>query len=93
VARVRETATELATLQALIDRSHKRIGPHVKGIIHPRKYSPNAKQVVKLLDGLKTVAVAARAPNGEPLVAPMDGWFLHGKFSSARRAMGSASED
>jgi hypothetical protein len=25
---VRETAKELATLQALIDRSHKRTGPH-----------------------------------------------------------------
>jgi general stress protein 26 len=39
-----------------------------------------AKQVVKLLDGMKTVAVAAPAPNGDPLVGPMDGWFLHGKF-------------
>jgi hypothetical protein len=77
---VRETARELATLQALIDRSHKRIGPHMKGITHPGKYSLSAKQVVKLLDGMKTVAVAAPAPNGDPLVAPMDGWFLHGKF-------------
>ena len=36
--------------------------------------------MVKLLDGMKTIAVAAPAPNGDPLVAPMDGWFLHGKF-------------
>ena len=35
---------------------------------------------MKLLDGMKTVAVAAPAPNGDPLVGPMDGWFLHGKF-------------
>jgi len=77
---VRETAKELATLQALIDRSLRRTGPHMKAIIHPGKYSLNASQVVKLLDGMKTVAVAAPAPNGDPLVAPMDGWFLHGKF-------------
>jgi len=77
---VRETAKELATLQSLIDRSHERIGPHMKGITQPAKYSLSAKQVVKLLDGMKTVAVAAPAPNGDPLVAPMDGWFLHGKF-------------
>ena len=77
---MRETAKELAALQALIDRSFKRTGPHMKAIIHPGKYSLNAKQVVKLLDGMKTVAVAAPAPNGDPLVAPMDGWFLHGKF-------------
>lgn len=77
---MRETAAELKALQALIDRSHKRIGPHMKAITDPGKYSLNAQQVVKLLDGMKTVAVAAPAPNGDPLVAPMDGWFLHGKF-------------
>jgi hypothetical protein len=77
---VRETAAELKALQTLIDRSHKRIGPHMKAITHPAKYSLTAQQVVKLLDGMKTVAVAAPAPNGDPLVAPMDGWFLHGKF-------------
>jgi hypothetical protein len=77
---VRETAAELKALHDLIDRSHKRIGPHMKAITEPLKYSLSAKQVVKLLDGMKTVAVAAPAPNGDPLVAPMDGWFLHGKF-------------
>ena len=52
----------------------------MRGIIHPGTYSLSAKQVVKLLGGMKTVAVAAPAPNGDPLVGPMDGWFLHGKF-------------
>ena len=75
-----ETAKELTALQTLIDRSLKRTGPHMKAIVHPGKYSLSARQVVKLLDGMKTVAVAAPAPNGDPLVAPMDGWFLHGKF-------------
>ena len=77
---MRETTAELAELQALIDRSLARTGPHMRAIVHPGKYSLNAKQVVKLLDGMKTIAVAAPAPNGDPLVAPMDGWFLHGKF-------------
>jgi len=77
---VRETAAELAELQALIDTSHANTRPHMRGIIHPGTYSLTAKQVVKLLDGMKTVAVAAPAPNGDPLVGPMDGWFLHGKF-------------
>ena len=77
---MRETVAELKALQSLIDRSLKRTGPHMKAIVHPGKYSLSAKQVVKLLDGMKTVAVAAPAPNGDPLVAPMDGWFLHGKF-------------
>jgi len=77
---VRETAAELAELQALIDRSLAATGAHMRAIVHPDKYALNAKQVVKLLDGMKTVAVAAPAPNGDPLVAPMDGWFVHGKF-------------
>ncbi len=77
---MRETANELVTLQVLIDRSLERTKPHMRSIIHPGEYTLNAKQVVKLLDGMKTVAVAAPAPNGDPLVAPMDGWFLHGKF-------------
>jgi len=77
---VRETAEEIAVLQALIDRSHNATGPHMRSIIHPGKHSLTARQVVRLLEGMKTVAVAAPAPNGDPLVAPMDGWFLHGKF-------------
>jgi len=77
---MRETASELTELQRVIDRSLAKTRPHMRAIIHPGKYSLNAKQVVKLLDGMKTVAVAAPAPNGDPLVAPMDGWFLHGKF-------------
>jgi hypothetical protein len=77
---VRETKAELAALQALIDRSHKKLGPHMKGITHPDKYALTAAQVVKLLAGMRTVAVVAPSPNGDPLVAPMDGWFLHGKF-------------
>ena len=52
----------------------------MKGITHPDKYALTAKQIVKLLEGMKTVAVAAPSPTGDPLVAPMDGWFLHGKF-------------
>jgi hypothetical protein len=79
---VRETAAELAGLQALIDTSHANTRPHMRGIIHPGTYSLTAKQVVKLLDGMKTVAVAAPAPNGDPLVGPMDGWFLLAKFFS-----------
>lgn len=77
---MRETAAELGELQALIDRSHAKAKPHMAGIIHPGTYSLTATQVVKLLGGMKTIAVAAPAPNGDPLVGPMDGWFLHGRF-------------
>ena len=77
---MRETAAELKALQELIDRSHERIGEHMGSITHPKKYALSARQVVKLLDGMHTMAVAAPSPKGDPLVAPMDGWFLHGKF-------------
>ena len=77
---MRETVEELSALQTLIDLSHARAQPHMRGIIHPGKYSLSATQVVRLTEGLKTIAVAALAPNGDPLLGPMDGWFLHGKF-------------
>jgi hypothetical protein len=51
---VRETAADLADLadfQTLIDRSHARARPHMRGIIHPGQYSLSAAQVVKLIDG------------------------------------------
>ncbi|MFN2519704.1 MAG: pyridoxamine 5'-phosphate oxidase family protein [Candidatus Limnocylindria bacterium] len=77
---MRETGAELDALQALIDRSNARVGPHMRDIIHPGKYTLSARQAVRLLDGMRTIAVAAPAPNGDPLVGPMDGWFLHGRF-------------
>lgn len=77
---MRETRAELEALQALIDLSNQRVGPHMRGIIRPGKYTLSARQVIKLLDGMHTIAVAAPAPNGDPLVGPMDGWFLHGRF-------------
>ncbi len=77
---MRETDAELVALQALIDRSNERVGAHMRGIIHPGRYTLSARQAVKLLDGMHTIAVAAPARNGDPLVGPMDGWFLHGKF-------------
>jgi general stress protein 26 len=77
---VRETSAELEELQALIDRSHKRMKPHMRSIVDPVQHALSAKQVVRLLDGMKTIAVAAPAPNGDPLVAPMEGIFLHGRF-------------
>ena len=77
---MRETVEELSALQTLIERSHARAQPHMRGIIHPGRYSLSATQVVRLTEGMNTIAVAALAPNGDPLIGPMDGWFLHGKF-------------
>ncbi len=77
---MRETEAEIEALQALIDRSNERVGAHMREIIHPGKYTLSARQVIRLLDGMRTIAVAAPAPNGDPLVGPMDGWFLHGRF-------------
>ena len=37
---MRETAAELHALQALIDRSHARTKPHMRGIIHPTVQYP-----------------------------------------------------
>jgi hypothetical protein len=41
----------------------------------------NARQVVRYLQGIKHVAFATVNERGEPRVAPLDGVFIHGRFT------------
>lgn len=74
-----ETAGELHTLQALIDRSFAGAGGHLTSIITPERRL-SAEEVVAYLVGMKHLAVATVTAAGEPRVAPVDGLFLHGAF-------------
>lgn len=74
-----ETPGEIAALQTLLDESYDRAGEHFRAITTPDK-RPTAKQLVKYLTGVKHIALATVNKAGEPLVGPVDGWFLHGHF-------------
>jgi general stress protein 26 len=75
-----ETAAELESLQALLDRSHASATGHLRDIINADRVL-NAEHVVGLLTGMKVISVATVTKTGEPRISAMDGHFLHGTWS------------
>ena len=75
-----ESEDEVRELQALIDRTFAQANPHLAEIVKPERRL-NARQVVRYLQGTKHVAFATVNERGEPRVAPLDGVFIHGKFT------------
>src|SRR5687767_9593237 len=74
-----ETDDELSELQALIDRSLEGMGSHMAGIVKPERRL-SGEQVARYLQNVKHVSLATVNSRGEPINAPLDGWFLHGRF-------------
>jgi uncharacterized pyridoxamine 5'-phosphate oxidase family protein len=76
---MRESPEDVARLEALIDASFERAGPHLLSIYRPdRRLS--AGQVVALFAGARQIAVATVTASGEPRVAPVDAILLRGRF-------------
>jgi hypothetical protein len=74
-----ETGTEIHELQALMDRSHARLGTHAAAILTPARRL-TARQVVNYLTGTKHIVVGTVTAGGEPRVGAVDGHFIHGRF-------------
>ena len=74
-----ETEEELSELQALIDRSFEGMGSHMAGIVKPERRL-SGEQVALYLQNVKHVSLATVNSRSEPINAPLDGWFLHGRF-------------
>ena len=77
---MRETAEEVQWLQALMDATHARANAHMAAIVKPERRL-SAAQVVAYLQGLKHVAFGTVNARGEPRVSPLDGHFVHGRFT------------
>jgi hypothetical protein len=77
--RVRETAEDIRELQALLDRSRERAGPHLRSIYRAENAIP-ASELVRFFRGKRQVAVATVTAAEEPRVAPVDALLLRGKF-------------
>jgi uncharacterized pyridoxamine 5'-phosphate oxidase family protein len=75
-----ETEAEIQELDALIDRTFARANEHLRNIAKPARRL-NARQVVRYLQGTKHVAFATVNERGQPRVAPLDGVFIHGRFT------------
>jgi Pyridoxamine 5'-phosphate oxidase len=74
-----ETPEELDELQALIDRSFAGAGPHLLALMIPERRL-TARQVVRYMDGIKHISLGTVTARGEPRVAPLDSYLVHGRF-------------
>jgi uncharacterized pyridoxamine 5'-phosphate oxidase family protein len=75
-----ETEDEVRELQDLMDRTLGRANPHLVNIVKPERRL-SARQVVTYLQGTRHVAFGTVNERGEPRVAPLDGVFIHGRFT------------
>ena len=80
-----ETAEEIERLQQLLDASSAAAGPHLRDIITDDRRL-DARELTRLLQGMRLLVVATVTADGRPLVGPVDGYLLHGSFyfSSSR---------
>jgi nitroimidazol reductase NimA-like FMN-containing flavoprotein (pyridoxamine 5'-phosphate oxidase superfamily) len=76
---MRETASDLTTLQELLDRSYDAAGPHLKRITTPARRL-SAAAVAERLQGMCLLALATATADGRPVVGPVDGIFMRGAF-------------
>lgn len=76
---MRETAEDLALLQALLDRSYAAAGTHLLRIHAPERRL-SAVQVVERLEGMCLLVLATATTDGRPISGPVDGIFYRGAF-------------
>lgn len=74
-----ESRSELAALQELLDQSYRTAGRHLLSI-HREDWRLSAQAVSELLHGVCILNLATTNRLGAPLVAPVDGLFLGGRF-------------
>ncbi|WP_219417760.1 pyridoxamine 5'-phosphate oxidase family protein [Pseudonocardia nigra] len=83
-----ETELELRDLQALLDGSLARSTAHLRSIIRSGESTLTAEQLVRVLNGMFTLALSTVTARGEPRISGADGHFLHGRwvFGTSRTA-------
>ena len=76
---MRERPSDLERLQALLDRSYERAGPHLASI-HTEERRLDAASLAERLPGMRILAVATVTADGRPLTRPVDAFFYRGAF-------------
>lgn len=77
--KMRESASEVAELQALMDAVYPRSTEHLRSIIKGRKRL-SAAVLVEALTGMCTVTLATVTARGEPRISAVDGHFVHARW-------------
>jgi general stress protein 26 len=75
-----ETAAEMVALQELLDTSRAGATAHLRDIINDER-AMSAAELVKALDGMRTLSVATVTARGEPRISALDGHFLHATWT------------
>ncbi len=76
---MRETSSDLAALQGLLDRSMAAAGVHLWRIITAERRL-SAREVCDRLTGMSLLTLATVTAGGRPLAGPVDGIFYRGSF-------------
>ena len=76
---MRETAEDLARLQALLDRSYEAAGVHLREVITPERRLP-AAQLSERLGGMCLLTLATVTADGRPINGPVDGFFYRAEW-------------
>ncbi len=74
-----ESVADIEALQFLLDTSFTSAGSHLRSI-HEEKQRLSAQEVCTELSGVCILHLATVSASGMPIVAPVDGLFLKGKF-------------
>lgn len=74
-----ETSDEIAALQELLDSSRGRSTGHLQSIVSADR-SLTAEQLVRVAQGMCTLALSTVTRAGEPRISGVDGHFLHGRW-------------
>jgi hypothetical protein len=88
---MKETKEDIELLQGLVDHSIEKAGNYLRACFEMPQHSLTANQIVRHMQGFKTVALATGTAQGEPRVAPVGSIFYRGQFhiptvTSAARA-------
>src|SRR5213082_1103677 len=75
-----ETASDLRSLQELLDRSAAGAGEHLRRVITAERRL-TADEVCARLQRMVLLALATVTADGRPLVGPVDGIFYRGAFN------------
>ncbi|MET9275914.1 pyridoxamine 5'-phosphate oxidase family protein [Kribbella sp. NPDC003557] len=76
---MKETTTEVAELQTLLDASYERSTQHLQNIITDSRRL-DAGELVRILTGMCTLNLATVTAKGEPRISAVDGHFLHTRW-------------
>jgi uncharacterized pyridoxamine 5'-phosphate oxidase family protein len=76
---VHESASDLAAVQQLLDRSYAEAGAHLLRIHTPERRL-SADRLADCLTGMCLLALATVSADGRPVVGPVDGIFFRGRF-------------